>query len=266
MYMKNLIFLIFFNFIIITPLYSMNEYKLGDKIKLKLNNVSQDKIMEKFSKNEKDYSLERITKDPSNPNATILEFRSFKLGENSIKLTDLPEEEIKFNIISNLEEKEKELHKNSEIFLDYSDNSIKNGIKNIPYLLILGIIIFFIGIYLLLKKEKTIINLTPYEKYYNGINNLSSDYLYEISFLLREYLDSQLSTKFLKGHYERVKINDTELITKTDINFIKELDYSKFSKNRLISKEQGIKKSETIVKTVYNYLLEEEKRLKEEKK
>lgn len=213
--MKKII--IFIGFIIIF-IYSyskseMKEYKLGDKITVSIKNSSIDEVKEAL----KNYQLEKIIEENGN---IIVEIRSFNLGENNIKIND---KDIKFNILTNITPEEK------NIYLDLSDKSNKKmWTGNVPYILIVSFFAFIGSLILIFKKEKRIVFLTSEEKFQNKIQNINQEnYYYELSYLIREYIDSELKLNYLNGLYK-----ENEIIDKKDIEFIKKLDYLKFSEEK----------------------------------
>lgn len=241
---RTIIFLIIF-----TISFGEDSYKIGDKITLKVDALNISEIKEGL----KEFQVDGI-KESEDKKSYIVEIRSFKVGENIIKIGT---EEIKLNIESNLTGDER------EIFMEY-ENPTLNKLKTTPFPYI-SILSFLGGGYLLYriirgpKRERVIL---PHEKYSEGMNKLNEkNYQFQISYLLREYIDSQLDSKFLEGIYKK-----NIIVTEEDINFIKELDYIKFSPNSSSSKERLKERADTIYDKVYSYQKSKEENRENSKK
>lgn len=190
---------------------------IGDKINLKIENLSQDEISQAFT----DFHIDKVQDEK-------ISFRSFKIGENII---DLGENQINLNIKSTISPNDKDIYLNLS---DMSDTKVIN--PNFPFGFFIGASIFIIALIGILKnimhRKKLDKILNPKEKCRNILNNLSDNFLFEASFALREYIDFLYKTSFLSGNY--IEIDN---INKNDIEFFKSLDYYKFSKNNSHSKE-----------------------------
>ena len=227
--------------------YSNEAYNLGDEIILKVNNTNTSEIKEAL----KDYQIDEIVNnEKQEKNSYIVKFRSFTLGENKIKISN---QEINLKIESNIKEDEK------DIYMDYKQEKY-NELWNIkfPYMAIvafLGMVLSSLSLWKSLKKSK---RLEPHEKYLNGIENLDeTEYLFQISFLLREYIDSQFSSNFLNGFYKKnVVLEDKE------IEFIENLDFAKFSRGSNFKKDEIIEESNRIYKKIFDYKIQELEKIK----
>ena len=185
------------------------EFKVGDEIKLKISNINEENAKQIF----KEQSIEKISKEKD---GIIIIFRDWTKG---LKNFEIKNQNLPVKIESNILPKEK------EIFLDYNKGSIlEKAMEKIPYQAIIGVIFLIVGIILWIlspKKEKI---RTPEEIYQEKINNLTENYYFEASYCLREYIDIVYKTNFLNGSYKEIGVLNTE-----DIEFIRKLDYQKFS-------------------------------------
>ena len=195
-----------------TVLFSLTfstEFKVGDEIKLKISNINEENAKQIF----KEQSIEKISKEKD---GIKIIFRDWTKG---LKNFEINNQNLPIKIESNILPEEK------EIFLDYNKGSIlEKTMEKKPYQAIIGIILLIFGIILWilsLKKEKI---RTPEKIYQEKINNLTENYYFEASYCLREYIDAVYKTNFLNGSYREIGILNTE-----DIEFIKKLDYQKFS-------------------------------------
>lgn len=191
---------------------------IGDKINLKIENLSQDEISQAF----KDFYIDKVQDEK-------ISFRTFKTGENII---DLGENQINLEITPTITSDDKNIYINLS---DMSDTKVIN--PNFPFSFIIGASIFIVSLVGIIKnlihRKKLAKTLDPKEKCKNILNNLSGDnFPFEISFALREYIDKIYKTSFLSGIY--MEINN---IDKKDIEFLKSLDYYKFSKDNSYDKE-----------------------------
>ena len=246
---KKIAFLLFF----MLPFFVYGKSILiGDSIPIRVKGIPSDKIQEAFDNlsKEKDITMEEIKND-ENGN-TIVKFRSFSIGENTLNLDN---KSIKFVVKSSLtEEEQKEVNK--EIFLNMEDKSNQRLYwGNIPYKGIIGMALLFFVLLSFLRKikfKKKDIIINPDEKFQKGINKLSSEkWQYELSYLLREYIDNKYKSRFLNGEYEKIgKINNK------DIDFIYQLDNFKFApKNKDL--QVYIKEMQDRAYEIYNKIKEE---------
>ena len=209
---------------------------IGEKINLKIENLSQEEISQAF----KNFHIDKVQDEK-------ISFRTFKTGENII---DLGENQINLIVTSTITTDDKNIYPNLS---DMSDTRVVN--PNFPFGFFIGASIFIISLVGIIKnlihRKKVAKTLNPKEKCRNILNNLSSDnFPFEISFALREYIDKVYKTSFLSGIY--VEVNN---IDKDDIDFFKSLDYYKFSKNSSYDREIFKKKAWTI----FNKLEERDK-------
>lgn len=191
---------------------------IGDKINLKIENLSQEEISQAF----KDFYIDKVQDEK-------ISFRTFKTGENII---ELGENQINLEITPTITSDDKNIYINLS---DMSDTKVVN--PNFPFSFIIGASIFIVSLVGIIKnlihRKKLAKTLDPKEKCKNILKNLSGDnFPFEISFALREYIDKIYKTSFLSGIY--MEINN---IDKKDIEFLKSLDYYKFSKDNSYDKE-----------------------------
>ncbi|MGL4533555.1 MAG: hypothetical protein ACRCUA_00620 [Fusobacteriaceae bacterium] len=187
-----------------------NEFKLGDKVQFEIQGVTEDKLDKVF----KEIESKKISKIK---NGLKIDFRNWKLGEEKYSFGKYF---LKLNIMSNLKSDEK------DIFLNYVDGTAtKKKLPKIPYLFSIGIGMLIYSVILLIKKDKKEIYLSPEEKFQKRMDGVEiENFNYEISYALREYIDSVYKCNFLNGNYEKI-----EKLSKEDIDFVKKLDYIKFS-------------------------------------
>lgn len=191
---------------------------IGDKINLKIENLSQEEISQAF----KDFHIDKVQDEK-------ISFRTFKTGKNII---DLGENQINLIVASTITPDDKNIYPNLS---DMSDTKVVN--PNFPFVFFIGASIFIISLIGIIKnlihRKKLAKTLDPKEKCRSILNSLSNDnFPFEISFALREYIDKIYKTSFLSGVY--MEINN---IDKNDIEFFKSLDYYKFSKNNSYDRE-----------------------------
>lgn len=186
------------------------EIGFGDKLTLKVKNLDEKNLREQL----KDFYIEDL-KD--NGREIQVSFRGMTTGKKIVLLGD---KELEIQVKSNLGEDEK------EIYLDLSDlSNRKLFLPNFPWLFLGGVLLLFPGIYLIFKKEKKEIVLTPEERFQKRMENITDeDWSFQISYALREYIDSCCSSNFLRGNY--IPVGDLD---QDDIIFISSLDTLKFS-------------------------------------
>lgn len=211
--MKKLIILLFFTS---TLLLSAKDINIGDSINLKMSGVSKEQVVEAFKNT--DFDIEKISDEKDG--SIILTVRGFKVGENSVNIGN---KNIVIDIKSVLTPEDK------EIYIDLSDKSNKDlYLHKFPYIsLISGIIALGAVIFLLkgIKIEKKAKAINPDERFEERMKMLSGDnWAFDVSYAIREYIDSQYRSHFLNGIYEELKEINSE-----DIAFIQKLDSHKFS-------------------------------------
>lgn len=198
---------------------------IGDQIPLKIKGISineVEKSLDQLSK-EKEIAIDGISIESDG--SVLAKFRIFSIGENSIQIGN---KSLKFLVSSSLTEEEQKLE-NKEIFLDMSDKSNQKLYwGHIPYKGIIGIFsLICLSAYFItkIKLKKKLTSINPYEKFEKGMQSLSKDkWQYEISFLLREFIDYKYKSHFLSGEYKKI-----DKITSNDIEFIYQLDNYKFA-------------------------------------
>lgn len=242
---KKIILLIFMiNYMM---LYSNEVYNLGDEIILKINNTNVTEIKSAL----KDYQVDEIINNEKElKNSYIVKFRSFTLGENKIKISN---QEINLKIESNIKEDEKDIYMNYE-----NEGYNKLWIPNFPYVVIGAFLAMIYSCFSLWKISRKPKKLSPHEKYLKGIENLDENqFLFQISLLLREYIDSQFNSNFLNGIYR-----GNVILKEDDIKFIEILDFAKFSRVSNLKKDEVIDKSNVIYKKIFDYKKEELEKIK----
>lgn len=251
--MKKILILLFILILTIQS-YTIEKFKLGDKINLKITNTTEQEIKKSFE-NISNIEIESIVKDEK---GYIIQLRVFELGKKKVEIDD---KAIEFEIITNLNEKDK------DIYMDLSDNSNKNMFKlNFPFVPLLALIGFMVGLYFLIKSKNKNKNLSSSEYFLKGMKSLDKEkWSYEISYYLRNYIDSIYKSNFRSGKYEKIGI-----VGSNEITFLKKLDNYKFSnrnsENEFSEKESLIKKTYEIFEEINNSLKEEKKNQKELKK
>lgn len=196
----------------------MSDIYIGDKVNLNIQGTSKENILSSF----KDYHIDGIDK-----NNTIT-FRSFKVGDNII---DIGNNQINLKVTSSITKDDKDIYMN---LTDESNKIVNSG--DFPFITLLGIIMFLISVsYFIINfsKKKKVEKFIPIdEKCKNILENLSDEnFHFEISMALREYIDYVCKSNFLAGVYK-----ENSIITKDDIDFLKNLDYYKFSQNKINDK------------------------------
>ena len=163
---------------------------IGDKINLKIENLSQEEISQAF----KNFHIDKVQDEK-------ISFRTFKTGENII---DLGENQINLIVTSTITPDDKNIYPNLS---DMSDTKVIN--LNFPFGFFIGASIFIISLVGIIKnlihRKKLDKILDPKEKCRNILNSLSNDnFPFEISFALREYIDKIYKASFLSGVYMEI--------------------------------------------------------------
>ena len=212
--MKKIVLAFFLTF---SLLISAKDINVGDSISFKISGVPKEEIIKKFEKG--NFSIEKIKKD-KNGNFLVT-IKGFNLGKNNIILGN---KNLEIDIKSILTSEDK------EIYRDLSDMSNKKLYSdNFPYIFTSSIVIGFLSLIMLIKtfkrgKKKEVID---YDKRFNAqMEILSERWAFDISYALREYIDSRYNSHFLNGNYEKKGV-----LTDEDIIFIQWLDSCKFSGN-----------------------------------
>ena len=231
--MKKIVLAFFLTF---SLLISAKGINVGDSISFKISGVPKEEIIKKFEKG--NFSIEKIKKD-KNGNFLVT-VKGFNLGKNNIILGN---KNLEIDIKSILTSEDK------EIYRDLSDMSNKKLYSdNFPYIFTSSIVIGFLSLIMFIKtfkrsKKKEVID---YDKRFNAqMEILSERWAFDISYALREYIDSRYNSHFLNGNYEKKGV-----LTDEDIIFIQWLDSCKFSGNVQEEIEASRKKAFDIYKRV----------------
>lgn len=231
--MKKIVLAFFLTF---SLLISAKDINVGDSISFKISGVPKEEIIKKFEKG--NFSIEKIKKD-KNGNFLVT-VKGFNLGKNNIILGN---KNLEIDIKSILTSEDK------EIYRDLSDMSNKKLYSDsFPYIFTSSIVIGFLSLIMLIKtfkrgKKKEVID---YDKRFNAqMEILSERWAFDISYALREYIDSRYNSHFLNGNYEKKGV-----LTDEDIIFIQWLDSCKFSGNVQEEIEASRKKAFDIYKRV----------------
>ena len=231
--MKKIVLAFFLTF---SLLISAKDINVGDSISFKISGVPKEEIIKEFEKG--NFSIEKIKKD-KNGNFLVT-VKGFNLGKNNIILGN---KNLEIDIKSILTSEDK------EIYRDLSDMSNKKLYSdNFSYIFTSSIVIGFLSLIMLIKtfkrgKKKEVID---YDKRFNTqMEILSERWAFDISYALREYIDSRYNSHFLNGNYEKKGV-----LTDEDIIFIQWLDSCKFSGNVQEEIEASRKKAFDIYKRV----------------
>ena len=231
--MKKIVLAFFLTF---SLLISAKDINVGDSISFKISGVPKEEIIKKFEKG--NFSIEKIKKD-KNGNFLVT-VKGFNLGKNNIILGN---KNLEIDIKSILTSEDK------EIYRDLSDMSNKKLYSNdFPYIFTGSIVIGILSLIIFIKtfkrgKKKEVID---YDKRFNAqMEILSERWAFDISYALREYIDSRYNSHFLNGNYEKKGV-----LTDEDIIFIQWLDSCKFSGNIQEEIEASRKKAFDIYKRV----------------
>ena len=231
--MKKIVLAFFLTF---SLLISAKDINVGDSISFKISGVPKEEIIKKFEKG--NFSIEKIKK---NKNGNFLvTVKGFNLGKNNIILGN---KNLEIDIKSILTSEDK------EIYRDLSDMSNKKLYSDsFPYIFTSSIVIGFLSLIMFIKtfkrgKKKEVID---YDKRFNAqMEILSERWAFDISYALREYIDSRYNSHFLNGNYKKKGV-----LTDEDIIFIQWLDSCKFSGNVQEEIEASRKKAFDIYKRV----------------
>ena len=231
--MKKIVLAFFLTF---SLLISAKGINVGDSISFKISGVPKEEIIKKFEKG--NFSIEKIKKD-KNGNFLVT-VKGFNLGKNNIILGN---KNLEIDIKSILTSEDK------EIYRDLSDMSNKKLYSDsFPYIFTSSIVIGLLSLIMFIKtfkrgKKKEVID---YDKRFNAqMEILSERWAFDISYALREYIDSRYNSHFLNGNYEKKGV-----LTDEDIIFIQWLDSCKFSGNVQEEIEASRKKAFDIYKRV----------------
>lgn len=231
--MKKIVLVFFLAF---SLLISAKDINVGDSISFKISGVPKEEIIKEFEKN--DFSIEKIKEDKDGN--FLVTVKGFNLGKSNVTLGN---KNLEIDIESILTPEDK------EIYRDLSDMSNKKLYSNdFPYIftgsIVIGVLslIIFIRSFKRGKKEEII----DYDKRFNSqMEILSERWAFDISYALREYIDSRYNSHFLNGNYEKKGV-----LTDEDIIFIQWLDSCKFSGDVQEEIETSRKKAFDIYKRV----------------
>lgn len=231
--MKKIVLAFFLAF---SLLISAKNINVGNSISFKISGVPKEEIIKEFEKS--NFSVEKIKKDKNGD--FLVTVKGFNLGKNNIILRN---KNLEIDIKSILTSEDK------EIYRDLSDmNNKKLYSDNFPYIFTGSIVIGFLSLIMLIKtfkrgKKKEVID---YDKRFNAqMEILSERWAFDISYALREYIDSRYNSHFLNGNYEKKGV-----LTDEDIIFIEWLDSCKFSGDVQEEIETSRKKAFDIYKRV----------------
>lgn len=231
--MKKIVLAFFLAF---SLLISAKDINVGNSISFKISGVPKEEIIKEFEKS--NFSVEKIKKDKNGD--FLVTVKGFNLGKNNIILGN---KNLEMDIKSILTSEDK------EIYRDLSDMSNKKLYSdNFPYIFTGSIVIGFLSLIMLIKtfkrgKKKEVID---YDKRFNAqMEILSERWAFDISYALREYIDSRYNSHFLNGNYKKKGV-----LTDEDIIFIQWLDSCKFSGDVQEEIETSKKKAFDIYKRV----------------
>ena len=215
-------------FLLISSLLLAKDINVGDLVRVHISGVEKDKIINEFKNS--DLQLENLEKTDE---GYILSIRGYKPGDSSITLGD---KKLTLSIKSVLDEKDNEIYPH---LTDNGDTLLYS--QNFPYQIVVGAILGILSLIYLIKtfkfrkKEKI---LSPEEKFRKILAELSeSDWEFQLSMAIREYIDKKYQTHFINGKYEVIGMINSE-----DIKFVNNLDRNKFSKENQLLKEETLKK------------------------
>ena len=231
--MKKIVLAFFLAF---SLLISAKDINVGNSISFKISGVPKEEIIKEFEKS--NFSVEKIKKDKNGD--FLVTVKGFNLGKNNIILGN---KNLEIDIKSILTSEDK------EIYRDLSDMSNKKLYSDsFPYIFTSSIVIGLLSLIMFIKtfkrgKKKEVID---YDKRFNAqMEILSERWAFDISYALREYIDSRYNSHFLNGNYEKKGV-----LTDEDIIFIQWLDSCKFSGNVQEEIEASRKKAFDIYKRV----------------
>lgn len=211
------------------------EVNFGDRIGMKLDNLEEKEVDDIL----KDFYIE---KKDRRGKTTIATMRALFQGEKKFQIGD---RQFTVTSASNLKPEEK------EIYLDLSSlENRKRYTPQFPYFFLLGVLIFPLGIYKIFKRDKRDKIISSMEKFRFSMENLSDkEWPFQISYLLREVIDARYSQNFLQGYYKNIG-----KIQEKDIDFIRELDFMKFSRQNFEKdfklKKEFVEKAKAIAEKI----------------
>lgn len=191
---------------LLMPIYT-NELRnifVGDLIELKIEKSTEDiNFQEAF----KEFYIEylRENKDSYNMGIRPLKTGVFNIDLNSAYL------EIKVSSLINDE------NYNLEEYLEDKSN-VQGKKKSFPYYIFTPLILLVPLYKMDLKNKIKFKGLNPEEEFLQAFENLeeNQDFIFELSFLLRTYLDRKLKTKTLFGDYSILNEDIRGLLVELD--------------------------------------------------
>lgn len=229
--MKKLLFLIF----LVSQLALGRDIFIGDRINLLISGSSEDKIREAFHS----FEIEKITEEEDGIKVVL---RAYKPGEQVVEIGD---RSLVLNIRSSLQGEEK------DIYPDLSDNSGRLLSRGpFPWLFVSGVLLGIGALISLLwgfigRRKKDMKQLNPRERFYTGLGSLGKDYIYDISYLTREYADHLMGSNLLSGRYER----EAE-VPREFIHFLREMDSLKFARKSQGNREELTAKAKKLIEEI----------------
>ncbi len=207
--MKKIFIIIF---LLLSLLSFSKDYKIGDKIALKINgDITKTDL-------EKDFNDYKVYKIEKNKDHYVVIFTTYKVGENIIKIGDT---DLKFNVISTITDKDK------DIYTDFENSKNIYVVKDYPYLSIVTGIFGLLIVIVTIIKHLIDRSKDPYVVFNKAIKRINiNNWREEISLATRRFIDNVFNTNFLGGDYQANKY-----ITDEDLKFLKDLDLLKYSKN-----------------------------------
>lgn len=205
-----------------------NDYRIGDRIALEISGlISEELIREEL----KDYKIIELYKEEDKFN---LIFTSYEIGEKSLQFGN---KVLKFKIVSSLNNEEK------DIYPQLWDEKNRYIEKDYPYSAILSLLFGLTALMATIVIHLIDRAKNPYLLFKKGISKVDSENWKElISLELRKYIDRVYSTNFCGGDYIAIHSLDSH-----DIEFIKLLDYLKFSRSENYECDEYKKKAIEIV-------------------
>lgn len=208
--MKRLVIIIF---IFATTLVMGRDIYIGTPVVLKVEDIGLETLRSELEEQGVELEESKVV-----GSSAYLKVRLYKVGENKITLNGTP-------IIIDVRSA---LLGEKEIVANLDDGSNLVGEKEMfPFLFLIGVIAGIVS--LMSIRYKKVKNISPQEIFYSEMDNIGSDYSYDISRALRVYIDSLLGSKLISGEYSK--------LDKDIKDFLYELDYQKFSSRKNFTKE-----------------------------
>ncbi|MGL6101160.1 MAG: hypothetical protein ACRCZ9_00050 [Fusobacteriaceae bacterium] len=205
----------------------IKEVYFGEKFEIKSQNLESENLKDIL----KDFYIEKLSEGRVSLEKTV-QLRSLT---KDIKKINIGEKIYEIKTLTHLKDGESEIY-----------SKLQNAPEN--WMLIVAVTLIILSAFLFFWRDKKKKVLEPIEVFRRKIENISEErWQYEISFALREFIDKSLGTKFLQGIYEK-----KNLISDSDIEFIKSMDLKKYSgKISEDDREIWIRKSSDIVDKIW---------------